>query len=80
MNKERSFPATSSGRVTSDSPEIFDPRINPPPTGMEIQYFTIGGALVRGTINKDNIGSCMGWTEFPKMPAWLKKRIEEHSC
>lgn len=79
MSKERSFPATNSGRVTSESPEIFDPRINPPPMGMEIQYFTIGGALVRGTINKNNIDSCMGWTGFPKMPLWLKKRIEEHS-
>lgn len=79
MSKERTFPVTGSGRVTSESPEIFDPRINPPPAGMEIQYFTIGGALVRGIINKDNIGSCMGWKEFPKMPPWLKKRIEENS-
>jgi hypothetical protein len=73
MSKE----PNSSGRVTSDSPEIFDSRVDPPPPGMEVQYFTIGGALVRGVINKDNIHMCMGWMPFPKMPAWLKKRIEE---
>lgn len=77
-NKEFSFPETSSGRVTQVSPEIFDPREIPPPAGMEIQYFTIGGALVRGSITKNNIDSCMGWMPFPKMPAWLKKRIEEN--
>ena len=73
------FPETGSGRVTAVSPEIFDPRVDPPPTGMELQYFTIGGALVRGKISSKNINSCMGWMAFPKLPDWLKKRIEENS-
>lgn len=67
----------SSGRVTAVDPEIFDPRLVPPPVGMEVQYFTIGGALVRGCINKNNIDTCMGWLPFPRMPAWLKERIAE---
>jgi hypothetical protein len=68
---------SNSERVTSIDPKIFDPRVNPPPNGVEIMYFTIGGALVRGNITRSNIDSCMGWMAFPKMPAWLKLRIEE---
>ena len=74
MSKE----PNGSGRVTAHNLEIFDPRTNPPISGMEVQYFTVGGSLVRGVINKDNIHLCMGWMPFPKMPDWLKKRIEEN--
>lgn len=77
MSKELIYPETSAGRVTSGDPEIFDPREFPPPAGMEVQYFTVGGSLVRGRITKDNLNMCMGWMPFPKMPRWLKDRIRE---
>lgn len=74
MSKE----PNGSGRVTALNPEIFDTRVTPPPPGMEVQYFTVGGSLVRGVVSKDNIHMCMGWMPFPRMPDWLKQRIKEN--
>ena len=55
---------------TSDEWVMFDPDIDPPPTGVHLLLLTPGGVLVTGFWN-----DCfLAWAYKPKVPASVKNK------
>ena len=63
------------GTVTSHDVYYRDPEKEPPPRGVMLLLYTIGGIVVRGQW-LDNAGF-LAWAPLPKVPDWLREKASK---